>query len=362
MSLWIQRLLTLIILAAGPTTAAAQDCCSGAVTSGAIYLNSPTCPGSDTQHVTEHTFKFEVSGTVSCNDGGWRQNTTNLPDFSDFSSVARGQCGIAYPNDPPQCTPSVDQAVYIGCSSQGVGVRAYVADSTYSGPNCALGNYEAVTQYSPFDGQCTGTYCCSFATECSTIGEWDQTNCRCYVSPIVVTLKGHPMAFSSPDSGPAFDLIPDGRPEVRSWPLEGVGFLVRDIDRNGVIDDGRELFGSVTEQPASLSRNGFDALKVLDVNKDGVIDRDDPAFAELAVWFDRNHNGRSDSWELESLSALGLRGIDLKYAVTRREDEYGNRYRYHAKLFLERSSQLHPRAWDVFLVSSRGCALTAGTR
>jgi hypothetical protein len=53
------------------------------------------------------------------------------------------------------------------------------------------------------------------------------------------------------------------------------------------------------------------ALASLDTNHDGVIDAKDPAFSQLVVWQDANHNGVSDTGELTHLADLGIKSIDL---------------------------------------------------
>lgn len=121
------------------------------------------------------------------------------------------------------------------------------------------------------------------------------------------------------------------------------------------INDGSELFGSVTEQPASDHRNGFLALRAFDTNGDGIVNITDPMFASLQVWVDANTNGRSEPWELHSLHGLSILGISLDYATTQRVDKYGNRFRYHSRLILGENSRVGRRAWDVFLVSTASC-------
>ena len=60
------------------------------------------------------------------------------------------------------------------------------------------------------------------------------------------------------------------------------GFLVRDINGNGTIDTGRELFGDNTLlSDGTIAANGFEALADLDSNADGVVDVND---AELNIY------------------------------------------------------------------------------
>jgi hypothetical protein len=57
----------------------------------------------------------------------------------------------------------------------------------------------------------------------------------------------------------------------------------------------------------------------------------------------------SETSELKSLSALALTSIELDYKTSLKTDEYGNRFRYRAKV--AGSAQAGRWAWDVFLVT-----------
>ena len=82
-----------------------------------------------------------------------------------------------------------------------------------------------------------------------------------------------------------------------------------------------------------------------------MINKQDANFSSLRLWEDINHNGFSEASELHTLEDLGLKSIDLDYKESKRVDEYGNRFRYRAKVKDAHETQLGRWAWDVILVS-----------
>jgi hypothetical protein len=171
---------------------------------------------------------------------------------------------------------------------------------------------------------------------------WDYNECTCVTSPIIIDLDGDGLSLTWPADGVGFDLDSDGAAEQLSWThaADRDGFLVLDRNSNGTIDNGKEFFGSATEQPHSAEPNGFLALGVFDLpanggNMDGRITVADSHYPKLRVWFDLNHDGVSQPNELKDLGAIGVVALSLDYKVSRRRDPIGNLFRYVGRVLVD---------------------------
>jgi len=136
--------------------------------------------------------------------------------------------------------------------------------------------------------------------------------------PLVLDLDGGGITTSAinPLAPILFDQDGDGIKTASGWIASGEAIVVRDLNGNGLIDSGRELFGDSTiltrgPNAGKLAGNGFEALADLDANADGKFDNTDAAFASVKLWKDVNQDGISQAGELFTFTQLGVASIKV---------------------------------------------------
>ncbi|QDL56146.1 calcium-binding protein [Rhodoferax aquaticus] len=136
--------------------------------------------------------------------------------------------------------------------------------------------------------------------------------------PLVLDLDGGGIKTSgiNPAAPILFDQDGDGIQTATGWIASGEAIVVRDINGNGKIDSGRELFGDATiltrgPKAGQTAAHGFEALADLDSNGDGKFDANDAAFASVKLWKDANQDGISQTNELFTFADLGVASIKV---------------------------------------------------
>ena len=143
-------------------------------------------------------------------------------------------------------------------------------------------------------------------------------------TPLVLDLNGDGIHTAGLLKGVLFDVASDGALKRTGWVDSHDGLLALDLNHNGKIDNGAELFGSgTTLADGSKAKDGYAALRQYDANSDGVIDANDAVFANLKVWVDANTDGVTDAGELKSLTDLGIASFNLN-ALNAAGGENGN--------------------------------------
>ena len=129
--------------------------------------------------------------------------------------------------------------------------------------------------------------------------------------PLVLDLAGNGFSTSGLQNTQRFDLNADGVTDNISAPTGDDALLVLDRNRNGRIDNGRELFGD-----QNGSANGFAELAKYDDNQDGLINRQDAVYAELRLMkFDSQGRQQLQSLEQAGVASIQLKASDVRLAL-----------------------------------------------
>ncbi|WP_165443749.1 calcium-binding protein [Pseudomonas jilinensis] len=140
------------------------------------------------------------------------------------------------------------------------------------------------------------------------------------VSPIVLDLDGDGLETYGANWDSLFDHNGDGIRHGSGWVRPDDGFLVRDVNGNGVIDDGAELFGENTLlADGTRAKDGFEALQAVDSNGDGKLDANDDVWSDLRIWRDFNGDGISQEDELFTLEEIGIKSISTQSDGVRKD-------------------------------------------
>ena len=131
---------------------------------------------------------------------------------------------------------------------------------------------------------------------------------RCNVGdPLVLDMDGDGIELLNIADGVDFDLWANGRTQAMAWPSADDAFIARDLNGDGIINDGSELF---TDTNGGMS-DGFEHLAQLDSNNDGAFDANDAAWGEVLVWRDANLDAISQAGELQTLAAAGILSVPV---------------------------------------------------
>jgi len=117
------------------------------------------------------------------------------------------------------------------------------------------------------------------------------------VDPLVINFNSPLSALK--DTSFKFDLDVDGNLDNVAFVNECSGLLTLDLNNDGIINDGSELFGT-------KSGDGFKDLSAYDSDRNNWIDENDPIYEKLQIW-------TIDSDGNDKLFALGYKGIGAIY-------------------------------------------------
>ncbi len=144
--------------------------------------------------------------------------------------------------------------------------------------------------------------------------------------PLVINLNSNIAELS--DQTFFFDLDCDGEKEEIATLGSGSGYLALDINGDGIINDGSELFGT-------QSGNGFADLAKYDSDGDGWIDEDDDIWSKLIIWTkDENGNDKHYSLSEAGVGAICLQNSRTEFSVNSMKDNHTNGIIRNTGIFL----------------------------
>lgn len=152
------------------------------------------------------------------------------------------------------------------------------------------------------------------------------TAVRDYCDPLVINLDTNIAQVS--DQKFFFDLDCDGVEDEISSLNSGSGFLALDLNEDGVINDGSELFGT-------KSGNGFADLAKYDADNNGWIDEGDPIWEKLLIWI-KDEDGKDKLYHLSDLGvgAIGLTNVSTQFSLNSQKDNSNNAMIRNTGIFL----------------------------
>jgi len=161
-----------------------------------------------------------------------------------------------------------------------------------------------------------------------------------FLDPLVIHYDLSSNYFDSIDDKRSFefDINNDNKKDQIAMLKEGSGFLALDRNSNGTIDNGKELFGTVTN-------NGFDELAAYDEDKNGWIDESDLVFNDLRIW-SKKADGEDT---LVALSSANIGAIYLS--------DVSSTFNYDKSIT---QSMAHLKSTSIFLTEDGKAGLVTG--
>ncbi len=152
----------------------------------------------------------------------------------------------------------------------------------------------------------------------NVVFRWAQQEVR-VVDPLVLDLDNNGIDLTNVTNGVSFDITGTGEVHQTAFVSGNDAFLALDLNQNGSIDDGHELFGD-----QNGAADGLEELRKYDENNDGVIDSSDSVFNKLQLFNDRNRDGITQEGELRSLADENISSLDLSGREENRTVAGGN--------------------------------------
>ena len=122
--------------------------------------------------------------------------------------------------------------------------------------------------------------------------------------PLVISFGGSVASFA--DRTMSFDIDFDGDQDTLQMLNANSGYLALDKNNNGVVDDGKELFGPQTDR-------GYGELSQFDDDGNGWIDENDSIFNHLKIWYhDEQGNSQLVALTDKNVGAIYLGSVETQ--------------------------------------------------
>lgn len=271
--------------------------------------------------INQQTKRYETHSIGFSAGENWKTHQDNI-SFSDHLHYADAST-LAISSDTPKFNRDLQNLFNVIGSYKSGGLRA--------------------NNYNLFDNNCIGS-AKQVLDQAGIYGiEFDKTPSKMlkklkwagnkYKTPLLIDLNGNGVKTIASHLGVNFDFEGVGNKSQTGWAAAEDAFLVRDIDQDGFIRYGAELFGENTQLKDNLMANdGFEALSAFDDNLDGIMDKKDSVWSELSIWQDKNSDGISQKNELIALNQIGIVSIELAAIGSEYIDENDNHHKLVSKV------------------------------
>ncbi|MGI6657028.1 MAG: hypothetical protein ACOX5Z_09445 [Desulfobulbus sp.] len=306
-------------------------------------------PGPDASGAAGDPFGVRLSSLLTA------EQTTRYACRSSAAPPCSGQEPVPPPSPPPQKTspPSPDA---------GATPWRTVATAALNSPDTAWGSLTSAVHRVEEEQQwfsAVGGVRTEDGREIDFSMDWSMERRReqCVSASLpMLSLFIDPLLLQFDPSAPLlddsalfdFDLDGDGVADTLACPGSGSGFLALDLDGDGRITSGRELFGPV-------SGSGFGELAELDDDENGWIDENDPFFDRLLLWTPDGQGGESLRGLREAgVGAISVLNLGAAFQLERNDGTVLGRIKASG-LFLTEAGEVRPlHEVDLALPASEG--------
>ncbi|UQB43073.1 hypothetical protein JX580_04110 [Thiomicrospira microaerophila] len=124
--------------------------------------------------------------------------------------------------------------------------------------------------------------------------------------PLVINFGDQPVALRNTTF--EFDLLANGQTQTFAALGQGAGYLTFDLNGDGMVTDGSELFGTRTG-------DAYAELALFDEDRNGWIDQNDAIFSQLRIWLDQTDPYSTISLAEAGVGAIYLGSVPFEYAL-----------------------------------------------